>query len=385
MTDGKRILVLSDAHFGTAESSINTPAYASALVEHIARGAPWEEIVLTGDLLDVNLSTFTESIEGGEYPDAPIRLFGFRQFVDALHASMHGRDPSKGLADVAGRWVYVPGNHDYKIWDMLATKVVCEDVLRDGRPMGAVATPLRRHTWRGLESFFAGIFKRYGAHDRVVVTYPNHEAVIAGELAVFTHGHYLDRSQTWRNDLHTEIAAATSAEDRARRIRRIFIETAQYQTAANAASFTKSTRRFFHALFGPEGIASTSDKVLVALGAWILRLLFLGEAPRGRRISDELLLNIESYLTHFCELPKMPAWFVFGHTHRQDAARTPNLDIEVYNAGSFYPDRGMPMTFLEIDAPPVAAPSFRLMCVNGSGAVEQVHPARSRSSSCQRE
>jgi hypothetical protein len=202
----------------------------------------------------------------------------------------------------------------------------------------------------------------------VVVTYPNHEALLGNGLAVFTHGHYLDPSQTWRNGLHARINAAQTADDRARSIRTIFIETAQYQTAANAVSFTKRTRRFFNGLFGPEGLSNAASRLLMVVGAWILRLLFPGEASRGKAISKEQLLNIESYVTHFSPASKTPRWFVFGHTHRQDAARTPNLDIEVYNAGSFYVDRGMPMTFLEIEVAD-KDPAFILMCVDAFGKV----------------
>jgi UDP-2,3-diacylglucosamine pyrophosphatase LpxH len=370
MTAGlRRYLVLSDAHFGTPESSVNTAAYAAALVEHTAEGAPWEEIVLAGDLLDVNLSTLTRSIEGGACRDVSTRLFGFRHFLEALHAAMRARDPAKGLADLARRWVYIPGNHDYKIWDMLSTKVACEDVLRDGQRMGAIPTPLRQHTWTGLESFFAGIFRPFDAQDRVIVTYPNHEAVIDGDLVLFTHGHYLDPSQTRWNDLHAEVSAATSAADRRKRVRRIFIETAQYQSVANAVSFTRSTRRVVSDLVGPEGALDKLRKLLMRVGGWILRLLFLGDRRRRRSMSRKQLLSIESYVTHFCARPRSPRWFVFGHTHRQDLGRTPSLGIEVFNAGSFYPDRGMPMTFLEIEAAPGASPRITLMCVDASGKV----------------
>ena len=372
MDDVRRILVLSDAHFGTPESSINSPDYASALVEHIAGGAPWDEVVLTGDLLDMNLATLTRSIEGGKYPDLPAPLYGFRQFLDALDKSIRNRDPAAGLADVAGRWVYVPGNHDYKIWDMLATKVVCEDVLHDGKPMGSIPTPLTHYTWLGLDSFFAGIFKSFHAHDRVIVTYPNHEVTIGDDLVLFTHGHYLDPSQTWRNDLHAELSAPGSAEERATRIRNIYIETAQYQTAANAVSFTRRARRFVNELVGPEGLWNKIQRLLLLLGGWVLRAVFLGDAPKRKSISKQLLLNIESYVTSFCALRKVPRWFVFGHTHRQDVARTPNLGIEVYNVGSFYSDRGMPLTFMEVDAPANAPPSFRLMCIDESGHVAVV-------------
>ena len=42
------------------------------------------------------------------------------------------------MKDVANAWVYVPGNHDYKIWDMLSARVVCEDVLGQGKHLGFI-------------------------------------------------------------------------------------------------------------------------------------------------------------------------------------------------------------------------------------------------------
>jgi hypothetical protein len=284
------------------------------------------------------------------------------------------KDPSKGIPGIADSWVYIPGNHDYKIWDMLATRVVCEDVLRDGYPMGFIPTPLKQYTWYGLESFFAGIFKPFGAHDQVIVKYPNHDVIFGEDIAVFTHGHYLDPSQTWWNDLHREISSTNSPEERTKCIRRIFIETAQYQTAANAVSFTKRTRGLINELVGPEGFINKLHKTFVNLGSWIIKLMFIIDKTIGKNISMNQLINIETYVTSFCGYPKIPRWFIFGHTHHQDVARTPKLGIEVYNVGSFYMDRGMPMTFLKIEFRENKSPSFKLMCINNSGNALQVKP-----------
>src|SRR5689334_20484734 len=106
-------------HFGATQSSINSDELRRALVAHIAEAAPWTEIVFTGDLLDANLSTFLRAIEG-HAGNGAAEVVGFRRFIEELDATMHATGRG-GLASLAGRWVYVPGNHDYKVWDLLAT------------------------------------------------------------------------------------------------------------------------------------------------------------------------------------------------------------------------------------------------------------------------
>ncbi len=359
-----RYLVLSDMHFGTPESSVNEPRYVEALVARMVARAPWAEIVLTGDLLDVNLSTLTRAIEGGTWPNLTAPLLGFRHFVGMLDARM--KQAGKGLADLANRWVYVPGNHDYKVWDVLSTKVVCDDVLARGDPMGSVPTPLMKYTWQGSASFFAGIFLPLGVQDRVTVSYPNHEVSFGARgTMLFTHGHYLDPSQTRGNDLGDNLRGVTDPAEVREVVRRIFIEAAQYQAVATAVSFTQGTIRIVDELFGPDSIGNKVRKVLTRVGGWILRLLFPRKASlRGQELSARHLANIDYYVEQFCACDPRPSWFVFGHTHRQGLGRTPRHGIEVFNVGSCYPDRGMPITFLEIDVGAGGAPAIELMCVD---------------------
>ena len=59
---------------------------------------------------------------------------------------------------------------------------------------------------------------------------------------------------------------------------------------------------------------------------------------------------------------------MFGHTHRQGRGTSPRRGIEVFNVGSCYPDRGLPITFLEIEAG-VDGPAVTLMCVDGGATV----------------
>lgn len=367
---GRRYLVLSDAHFGTPESSINDPRAAEALTNYVVSRAPWEEVVLTGDLLDVNLSTFTRSIEGGKYPDLARPLFGFRQFVRGLYAA-RGKKAGGAGEPLSRKWVYVPGNHDYKVWDMLATRVVCEDVLLAGKSMGSIPTPLRAHTWQGEQSFFAGIFREFGATDLVWVSYPNH-VVSFGSYGtmLLTHGHYLDSTQTWRNDLATEVyREEPGSEDKA--IRRVIIETAQYQTIANAVSFTRRTRRFVNDVVGPDGLMNKMGRLWIRLGAWVLRLVFRPDGTRGEAISAKTLRNIETYVEYFRPGAARPKWFVFGHTHHQDASRTPNHAISVHNVGSFYPAGDTLLTFLEVEVEDGREPVIVPMCLDRTFTVRR--------------
>lgn len=373
----RRYLVISDAHFGTPESSINHSRFAKPLVAYICAEGPWEEIIFTGDLLDVNLATFTRSIEGGKYPDIDVELFGFRQFIGALDAELR-RTKGHGLTSLAQRWVYIPGNHDYKVWDMLATKIVCEDVLAAGNPMGTVKSPLKQYRWDGDRSFFAGIYKPFNAAGQVTVIYPNYElpSGSTSPIVVFTHGHYLDPSQTWGHSLHEELSGAADAQAEAKAVRAIVIDCAQYQTLANAVSFTKRTRKIINALFGPAGLKEWVKAVITQAAAWILRLVFLSQSTRGKRISETQLRNIEQYLARFTPYAHPPKCFMFGHTHRQDSAMMPAVGTAVFNAGSFYPDHGMPITFAEIHISGESDPRVSLMCVDAGGQVRETRPAQ---------
>jgi integrative and conjugative element protein (TIGR02256 family) len=369
----KRYLVLSDMHFGTPESSVNDTRFREPLIDYIVSCAPWEEIVFNGDLLDVNLSTLTRAIEGGTWPDLEVSLVGFRQFVIELDTRMRRQAPDKGLKDLTKKWIYVPGNHDYKIWDMLSSKVICEDVLASGNQMGSVSTPLMIGKWTGDESFFAGIFRPYCAQGQVVVEYPNHEILFGKKRKkmLLTHGHYLDAKQTRFNNLSDHFRNSKTPEEIRKVRRQIFIETAQYQTVANAISYTMGTRGLVSVIVGPDAFGNKIKKLYNQIGNRLLSLFFPSEGRRGKRLSPKQLLNIEYYLEQFCQDVKLPRWFVFGHTHRQGRKTVGSIGVEVYNAGSCYIDRGMPITFIEVETDAGEMPIIQLMCVDQNGKVKK--------------
>lgn len=328
--------------------------------------APWKEIVFLGDLLDANLSTLTKAIEGGISGGAAMTLCGFRQFIKELDAGMREQSQGKQLKDLAEKWIYVPGNHDYKIWDILSSRLVCEDVLSAGRSMGWVPTPLMRYQWQGDDSFFAGIFRPYATQDHVSVEYPNHEVYFGQECErmVMTHGHYLDRAQTRWSDLADRFLNAKTSEEVHEARRSAFIETAQYQTVANAVSFTKGWRGIINLLVGPDAVGNKFWKLCNQFGSRVLSVFFPAEERKGRQLSAKQLLNLGCYLKQFCQSAEEPRWFIFGHTHHQGREATSMLHADVYNAGSCYWDRGMPITFAEINTDSHGMPIIHLMCVN---------------------
>lgn len=340
-------LVLTDMHFGTSETQINKEEFRLLLTNHIASFAPWEEIVLAGDLLDANLSTLERAIEG----DSDSKLCGFRKFLEGLHQAAAAKG---GLACVAKRWVYVPGNHDYKIWDMLSSKVAFEDVIASGDIFGKkIPLPLQRYAWTGERAFIAGIWKGdgYDARANVDVEYPDHRIAVGPDEIVVTHGHYLDASQTRFNDLYEVLRLGRTPAEVEDFVRGVFIETAQYQTVANAISFRKDTKSLADAVFGEAGIGNKVKKLFNKLGERISRLFFRPNGNRGAAVSASFLRNVDSYLAYFQRLigpQPRNRWFVFGHTHAQGQGLSPE-GVSVWNAGSCYQDNGKPITFLEIN------------------------------------
>lgn len=349
----RRFLVLTDMHFGTIDTNINRNECRAALVDYIVDEGPWDEIVLAGDILDANLSSLRNAIEGGDPGDTAV-IVGFRQFLQEIHRKgTGGRQPALGLQYVAARWVYVPGNHDYRIWDMLSTTASFENVLARGRVLLKPKMPLRRGVWRGKRAFLAGIFVKHGeydASDNLRVSYPDHQIRFGDELMLITHGHYLDRKQTRFTQL-SEVLPPKASKASDKTVRRIVIETAQYQALSSAVSFTKGAKRIASGLFGESGVASKFWKIFDAARGWLTGFFFGSMRPNRTNLSATWLRNVDSYIEHFFlarrERPPVK-WFVFGHTHQQAAGMTPR-NAEVYNSGSCYQDGAKAITFVRVD------------------------------------
>ncbi len=351
-------LVLSDLHFGTPQTSLNDQRVVSGLGEYMIKNGPWESIIFSGDLLDLNLSIFKFAIEGCKTGIPKIR--GLRDFITGLFAQSKNPGPKLSVAN----WVYIPGNHDYAVWNLLSTKEVCMDVLADGKILKT--GPKMEGKWNGKEAFISGIFPP-DVREQVSVEYPDHVIPYGKNKGgiIVTHGHYLDFKQTFFNNLKT----LTGAQELKGKVRSIFIETAQYQALAQAVSYTPGKRTLFDHLFGPNNPLSILE--------YVTHNIF--NAPlRDKPIDEEMLRAIELYLGMFREYKQLPEYFIFGHTHSPGRATTANIRgtrsypdrvVEVVNAGSFFPNDNTAGSFVTIEIPDGNKPVIDIHTIDKKGIV----------------
>lgn len=308
-------LIFSDLHFGDPMCSLRREAVTKGLRQFMRGLQPVDELILAGDILDANIASLTQAIEGKKGSQKWPKQLGFREWL----AYVFEKNQFK-----VGRIVYIPGNHDYIIWNILATERAFVEPISQGKvptelPLMEGAFPL---------PFIRGVAPK-ALRDRFVVAYPNYEFELGSRKVLVTHGHYLDEKQTLLNNLNELIRKEGGNEAKA--VRKFFIATAQYQAVANSVSYMKGTREFV-------------DKVHKALSDFFDVVGKLRHQP----IDADMLEAIEMYLHYFCK--KQPDVFVFGHTHEAARARTNDFNrkkkkrlikkvIEVWNDGSFVESR----------------------------------------------
>ncbi len=315
---GKRI-IFSDLHFGDPACSLRQEQVAVGLRKFLRRQSPIDELILAGDILDANVASLSRAIYGAKGARKWSGQIGLRKWLSHLF-----EQDAKGKALEVGRIVYLPGNHDYVIWNVLATNRVFVDPISKGHQ--PTNLPLMEDEFN--DPFIKGAAPA-SMQDHFVVIYPDYEFDLARRSVLVTHGHYLDHKQTLLNDLPTLIREAGGEEKKA--VRKFFIGAAQYQQVANAVSFTSQTRNF----------VDRTHKAISGLVSVFGQL-------RNQPIDASLLAAIEMYLVYFRK--KDPDVFIFGHTH--DAGRTANdafartvkkrlikKKIEVLNTGSFLDSR----------------------------------------------
>ncbi len=307
-------VILSDLHFGDRKCSLRREAVSKGFRKFLRGLGLIKEVILAGDILDANIASLTQAIEGVRGSGTWPRRIGFRKWLSFTFG---------GRGVPVGRIVYVPGNHDYIIWNILATnRAFVEPISKGQIPKNL---PLLAGEFK--EPFIRGVAPG-NMRDRFVVVYPDYLYTIGKKRVLVTHGHYLDEKQTLLRRLDDLVREAGGNEAKA--VRKFIIGTAQYQMVANAISILRDSREFV-------------DKVHKTLGGFIDYVSKLHNKP----IDSGLLEAIEMYLLYFSR--KRPDAFIFGHTHK--AARTTTAAfrrgknrrriakiIEVWNSGCFIED-----------------------------------------------
>ena len=358
--NAERYLVLSDMHFGTEEVSLNDSRVTGALYQYISENEPWKAIIFSGDLLDLNLSTVTRSIEGAE--SSQKKILGFREFIQRVITEV-------GSDKAINNFIYIPGNHDYWIWNTLSTKVVCLDILSCGKCIGTISTPLMEYKWQGKDAFISGVFPEK-IQDKVIVTYPDHVIKCDRGDVVITHGHYLDQ---WQTEFKNIRQSLKDCKDQKETVQDIFKQTAQYQALANAVSYTSRTRKYTNLLFGPENIVGKIKKIIKGIFGNTAALI--SSPLRNKPIDSKQLSFIEYYLKYFRNYKdEPPKYFIFGHTHKQGSASTKNIpnkerlypdkEVKVFNAGAFLTNKNSLASFLSVEIIQGQEPKISLLNIS---------------------
>jgi UDP-2,3-diacylglucosamine pyrophosphatase LpxH len=342
----KRV-IFSDLHFGDPSCSLSSQPVALGLRSFLWSLGEVEDLILAGDILDANISSLTRAIEGKKSSGTWPKQIGFRHWL--AHLFEDNRFDVK-------RIVYIPGNHDYIIWNILSTNEVFVDPISQGKV--PTNLPLTEGTFP--QPFVRGVAPDK-VRERFIVVYPDYEVELGGRSVLVTHGHYLDETQTLFKNLAALVRKENGNQKKA--IRKFFIGTAQYQAVANAVSYLKGSRELVERVY--KGLSSCFD--------------FIGKL-RDKGIDANTLTAIEMYLYYFRK--KQPDVFVFGHTHKpahtsteafgHDKKRLIRKAIEVWNDGSFLasPTRAAG-TFLVADDGSLAGGSINLFEVNSKGVVTQ--------------
>jgi len=343
----KRV-IFSDLHFGDPSCSLSSQPVALGLRSYLWGLGEVKELVLAGDILDANISSLHTAIEGRNGSHSWPNQLGFRQWLSFLFEN--------DKFDVE-RIVYIPGNHDYIIWNILSTNEVFVEPVSQGKVPRNL--PLMEGTF--LEPFIRGVAPGK-VRDRFIVTYPDYEFDLPGHAVLVTHGHYLDEQQTLFKSLEKLIQAEG---DKREAIRKFFIGSAQYEVVANAVSFMKNSR----------DLVKKAYKSL----SWFFDAI---GGSRGKPIDASTLHAVEVYLFYFRN--KQPDVYIYGHTHKAGHANTKTLgsdkakrllpkDIEVWNDGSFLgaPSKSQAGTFIVTDDSPRIASPIKLLEVDFKGTVNE--------------
>ena len=205
------LVAISDLHLGVKDSCL-TPSGTScpclddlidAWKKEIPKDVKKPTLVIIGDLLDLSLASYAESM-----PAAKIfftKIVGAELFKDIL---------------------YIPGNHDHHIWHhIVEEKFVYEKILPScnlqsdyPRTKSLIVTDQGDECDSGVffsNTFLNGFLPANSSITNIKVTYPN--LLLKPENdpipIIFTHGHFFEKSWTFITDITKEIFKQLTIDD----------------------------------------------------------------------------------------------------------------------------------------------------------------------------
>ena len=296
-------LVLSDLHFGDSRCSLHSMQTVRMLVEKLKHYSPICEIILLGDILDLQLANWAQAVEGKLLTGPVKRAVGFRYFINFLL-------DSTGVREI----VYVPGNHDYRIFDYHSIQKHLLEPLKKGKKLSGKISFFRSFP----DSFLRGILANPEA--RLKVVYPHHTMKVNGARIILTHGHFFDPTQAFNHEIGKMFSQPDLSKKEVLKVRhKYFRRVSLYQNVVSGLSMKRELRDWFNALYQPfSGFKQNLDHRL--------RKAFL--TPAMKR-------SIHNYV-RFCCRPGRIDGVIFGHTHRPGRAVLQDGSVRhVWNAGTF--------------------------------------------------
>lgn len=297
-------VVLSDLHFGDSRCSFHSMKTATAFVDRLQKYKPVTEIILLGDIIDLQLANWAQAVEG-KFLDGPRkRAVGFRYFINFLLEQT-------GCKSV----IYVPGNHDYRVFDYHSIEKSLLTPLREGRKLSGKISFYRSFSG----SFLQGLLSERQATIKVV--YPHHSMTVNGSRIVLTHGHFFDPTQAFNHEIG-KVFSKTEELHR-KEIYKIrhnyFRRVSFYQTVVSGLSVRRELREWFNSIYQP--VTELTNR--------------LHHRSRKTFLTPAMKRSIEQYVRYCCRSKKVIG-VVFGHTHRPGKAKLNSGKVRyVWNAGTF--------------------------------------------------
>ena len=295
------MLVLSDLHFGDSRCSLHSMKTVRALVEKLQPYSPLEEIILLGDILDLQLANWAKSIEGVFAGGPKKRTVGFRYFLRFLVEQTKAK-----------RVTYVPGNHDYKLFDYHAIEHALIRPLRSGKKLSGRIAFFRKFS----PSFLQGILTGLPAEFNLV--YPHYTLRAGRERIILTHGHYFDPTQAFAHEIAKVFTDPVAKEEIPRLRNQFFRRASFYQNMMSGLSIQPKLRDIFNTIYQP--VITFKET--------------LRRHTRKSFLTPAMKRSIEFYIA-FCCRGKI-AGLIFGHTHHPGKTEFRDSNVRyVWNAGTF--------------------------------------------------
>jgi UDP-2,3-diacylglucosamine pyrophosphatase LpxH len=302
--DPRYSVVLSDLHFGDSRCSLHSMATVRAFVDRLQNFKPLTEIILLGDILDLQLANWAQAVEG-KFLDGPRkRAVGFRYFINHL---LH----ETGCKSV----IYVPGNHDYRVFDYHSIEKSLLKPLHEGKKLSGKISFFRSFS----PSFLQGILAAPEA--KITVVYPHHSMIVNGTRIVLTHGHFFDPTQAFNHEIGKVFSKTQEIPKKdIHRIRNAYFRRVSfYQTMVSGLSVRRELRDWFNSIYQP--VTELTNR--------------LHHRARKTFLTPAMKRSLEQYVRYCCRSKKVEG-VIFGHTHHAGKIKLNAGRVRyVWNSGTF--------------------------------------------------